>query len=345
MDSYLILESDSFSIYKNLAIEEYLLKYVKDRNVHILFLWKNKDCVVLGKHQNAFQECNIELIEKYHIDLARRITGGGTVFHDTGNLNFSIITSAQNYDKNKSMSLIQKALKSCNIKTDLSGRNDIMIQGKKISGNAYYKDSYIGLHHGTLLVNCNLAKMDELLNADIAKMARHGVKSVKSRVINLCDVKKGITVELLKDAIKENFSPVYTNDYTEYISIKDIEKEELYLRLYEKYISKEWNYEIETPKMLFKKKSFNWGTIEFGYIKENNILRRCKIYTDYINSIFIKGIISFLENKEMEDIRIYDLWDKNVTLNYETDAVARKDIFVFVNELLIEKKIEDDNEI
>lgn len=342
MSSYLIIESDSLSIYKNLAIEEYLLEYVKEKNIKVLFLWQNKDCIVLGKHQNAYQECNIELLNQNQIDLARRITGGGAVFHDIGNLNFSIITSAQDYDRDKSMSLIQMALQSCGLITNLSGRNDILIDGKKISGNAYYKDAYIGLHHGTLLVDCNLDKMNALLNVDQDKMIRNGVKSIKSRVINLCDIEPRISVNMLKSAIKNMFLDIYTNELSRAVDITIADEDPMFQELYMKYKTKEWNYGLELPQLLLNRRAFSWGTVQIGYLIENHILTTIKIYTDYINSIFIKKMNAFLENQKIEDIMKYDFWEKNALVINEMDLVAQRDLFIFISELLLEEVRKED---
>ena len=334
MGQYIILESDSTSIYKNLAIEEYLLNYIKNKNLTILFLWQNRDCVVIGKHQNAFQECNTDLLYIHKVDLARRITGGGAVFHDIGNLNFSIITSASDYNKDKSMLLIQEALQSCGFPTELSGRNDILIGDKKISGNAYFKDCSVGLHHGTLLVHCDLEKMDSLLNADMNKMARHGVRSVKSRVMNLNESNPEVTINTIKSAITDGFISFYGDDRSHSLHMADLYEDSIFLNFYEKYLSNEWNYGKELSPMRYHKCSFDWGTAEIGYLLENGVLTSAILYTDYINPVFINKFTTFLENKKIEDLKNNDFWDNNLVSNNEADLTVKNDLFIFLTKLL-----------
>ena len=171
----------------NLAIEKILFDAVDDETV-ILYLWQNQNTVVIGKNQNAFSECRTELLRQEGGTLARRLSGGGAVFHDLGNLNFTFICSTDNLDVAKNMEVIRRACLLSGITAELSGRNDILASGKKFSGNAFYNSKGRSYHHGTLLINADMEKLDRYLTPPKAKLETKGIKSVRTRVINLSEL-------------------------------------------------------------------------------------------------------------------------------------------------------------
>ena len=146
--------STDFEPYKNLSIEKFLFDTVPE-DTCILYLWQNKKTVVIGKNQNPWAECNCAVLSKDGGKIARRLSGGGAVFHDIGNLNFTFISSADNMDVQKNLKVIQRACGMAGIETEISGRNDILADGKKFSGNAFYNAKGKAYHHGTLLIKSN----------------------------------------------------------------------------------------------------------------------------------------------------------------------------------------------
>ena len=176
--------------YLNLAIEEYLFAHTED---DVFMLWQNRPTVVIGKNQNAYAEVNLPYAEAHGITVSRRITGGGAVYHDLGNVNYTFITSdsrASALDYAYFTRPIIDALGEMGLECVLSGRNDLLCEGRKFSGNAQYTSGGRILHHGTLLFDSDASVMQEVLKIDREKLEYHGVKSHKSRVVNLRNLLK-----------------------------------------------------------------------------------------------------------------------------------------------------------
>ena len=137
--------------YRNLAVERYLLEHTPAGSV-TLYLWQNKNTVVIGRNQNPWAECNMAQLRRDGGHLVRRLSGGGAVYHDSGNLNFTFLTDARTYNLARQLEVITGALKSLGINAGKSGRNDILVDGRKVSGNAFYTSGGKKYHHGTLLI-------------------------------------------------------------------------------------------------------------------------------------------------------------------------------------------------
>ncbi|MEG2456614.1 MAG: lipoate--protein ligase family protein, partial [Clostridia bacterium] len=171
----LYYKSDSYNPYENLAVEEFLFETLPT-DTFVFYLWQNARTVVIGRNQNAYLECQIDALLSDGGKLARRNSGGGAVYHDKDNLNFTFIFNKENYDLQKDFKVISEALKEFDIKAEISGRNDIIVDGKKISGNAFLNIKNKVCHHGTLLVNVDTEKMAKYLKVDVEKLLKNGVK-------------------------------------------------------------------------------------------------------------------------------------------------------------------------
>ena len=216
MANVLIIKSSKTDVYENLAFETCLLDYAtKNKDVAILFLWTNDKTVVIGKHQNPYKECNLNYMAQNQIKVSRRITGGGAVYHDKNNLNFSFVMSKDLYDVKRQFEVVLKALKKIGISATLSGRNDVEIDGKKFSGNAFYKTKTSGLHHGTILIDTDVELIKNCLTPNKMKIKKHSVSSVKSRVVNLKEIKSDISKEEIMSLICEEFEKEYTYEGTD----------------------------------------------------------------------------------------------------------------------------------
>ena len=178
IDRIKILRGKSQDPYYNLAVEQVLLESVREGEC-ILYLWRNSNTVVIGKNQNAWKECRSSLLYEEGGKLARRLSGGGAVFHDLGNLNFTFLVRQQDYDQDRQLSVIEDAVRSLGVDALRSGRNDILAEGKKFSGNAFYKNGVQAYHHGTLLVDVDMEKLSRYPSPSKAKLAATGVDSVE----------------------------------------------------------------------------------------------------------------------------------------------------------------------
>ena len=197
------LTEESVDPYHNLAKEWVLTKHAV-RGTCILYLWQNQRTIVIGRNQDPLSECRAEAFQGSGGKIARRKSGGGAVFHDLGNLNYSFIHDLRDPYGNAYREVLLTALAAAGIQAEFSGRNDILVRGRKISGYASYETGTRCCRHGTLLLNTDIAEMERWLTPDLDKMERHRIRSVSSRVINLQEIRKDLSVEkmirLLADA-------------------------------------------------------------------------------------------------------------------------------------------------
>jgi len=188
-----------------LAFEEYLVRQYESDD-EVLFLWQNQNTVVIGRNQNPWKECDLEHLQSQQVQLVRRLSGGGAVYHDLGNLNFTFISAFHSEKVADNINKIISALALNGVNACFSGKNDILVDGYKISGNAFYVDNNVLCQHGTLLVNEDLKKMSRLLTVSPQKLHSKGIDSVKSRVINIQALNRNISIESLKKDIIKIFS-------------------------------------------------------------------------------------------------------------------------------------------
>lgn len=222
INSIKIVRGDGFNPYYNLAQEEYLTTTVNKGEL-IIYLWQNKHTIVIGRNQNAWQECHVEKFIQDGGKIARRLSGGGAVYHDLGNLNFTFCVRKEDYDIDRQLSVILTAIQALGIKAEKTGRNDITIEQKKFSGNAFYKQGDFCYHHGTLLLSVDSEQMLKFLNVDKAKLQSKGVDSVKSRVTNLKEYNADITVESMCKQIKISAEKIYNCLAVDYV-INSVDK-------------------------------------------------------------------------------------------------------------------------
>lgn len=203
-----VYRTDNKNPYQNLAVEEYLTLHTEPEEC-ILYLWQNQHTVVIGKNQNCWKECKVNYLEEDGGNLVRRLSGGGAVYHDLGNLNFTFCVQKENYDLSRQMDVVLEAVQSFGIDAQKTGRNDITVNGRKFSGNAFYKSGNFCYHHGTLLVSADKEKMSKYLNVSREKLKSKGVDSVRSRVANLREFEESLTIDGLADALVKAFSKIY----------------------------------------------------------------------------------------------------------------------------------------
>ncbi len=318
------IENNSTNPYYNLALEEYILTNFTDDD-YILF-WQNNNTIVIGKFQNTIEEINVDEIKKHNISVVRRNTGGGAVYHDMGNLNFSFITDWKGEEEHSYHTFLQPvidALKTLGINAENSGRNDLIVDNCKISGNAQTIHNKRVLHHGTILINSNLSLLSKVLTPNKAKIESKGIKSVKSRVGNLCGiVQQDISVESVIQAMKERISQF---ENIEKIELSEKDLHEIKKLEETKYKSHEWNYSL-SPKFNYKKTQyFQNGLVSVELFVAEGIIESCKIFGDFLAVCDIdeveKSLVGILY-KEEELSEIISKFDEKMFFG----GIAHKDI-------------------
>lgn len=271
--------------WRNLAWEEYLAENCKDDEA-IFYLWQNAHAVVIGRNQNAWGECRIDLMEKEGVTLARRSTGGGAVYHDLGNLNFSFIMPRAHYSMLRQLSVILAALKKLGVNAEFTGRNDLTVDGRKFSGNAYQLTRRVGLHHGTLLVNSDISALPRYLNVNPEKLKNKGVKSVAARVINLREALPLLTVEKLYVPLENAFLAEYGGAcVTHEVFLPD---DGLYRELYARYSSRKWLLGRSPQCETTLRRRFPWGDVQLCFDIEDAAVKNLRIFSDAMDGDLIQ---------------------------------------------------------
>jgi lipoate-protein ligase A len=287
IDKTFVIETKETVPYKNIALEAFLLEQV-EKGACILYLWQNRHTVVIGRNQNAFKECRVKELEDSDGFLARRLSGGGAVYHDMGNLNFTFIMSEEDYDLGRQTDVILRAVQKLGVKAEKTGRNDIEADGRKFSGNAFYKSGGKAYHHGTLLVKADKEAAGRYLSASQDKIRSKGVDSVKSRIINLTELNPAITIPALSAALRESFDEVY-GIKAEALGNRDETKPRL-AELEHKFASPEWKYGMNPPFQFEAEKRFPWGGVELHFDVKDNTISGAHIFSDAMDGDFILSI-------------------------------------------------------
>jgi len=283
MSNLNVIISPQYNPFLNRAVEQYLTDHQEEDTI-TLYLWKNQRTVVIGYNQNPFAECNVQLLLDEGGHLMRRGTGGGAVYHDLGNINFSFIVDKNLYDVRRQLSVIQDALQTFGLQTEASGRNDLTCQGRKFSGNAFAKGRTNNLHHGTLLIKTDEAMMQHYLTVDKTKLMKHGVSSVSSRVVNLSELIPELTSENIKQPLIHSFEKIYNGqacrlDFDTLINKHEVQAIKTEISSYD-FLFSRWE-QFKTTK----KARFPWGGVEIALqIDEaKSIISDIKIASDCLD--------------------------------------------------------------
>jgi len=271
---HLFVKSTQFNPFINLAYEDYQLHHLKEDEC-LFYLWQNHHTVVIGKNQNAYKECKVDELHASGGYLARRSSGGGAVYHDHGNLNFTFIAPKSFYNLENNLQVIIDALKTFGIQASFSGRNDIEVEGFKVSGNAFANTSTHSLHHGTLLFDVKMEDLGKYLNVSSVKLASKGVESVRKRVKNLKDFNPELTLLSLSKALIHAYEDVFK---TELVSINmDVSS---CAQLIEHYSSPTFRLEPIPSFEATLHKKFSFGEVILFLSTHQNIIHNVNVYTD-----------------------------------------------------------------
>ena len=292
-----ILQTECHDPWRNLAVEACLFEALGEDEA-VLYLWQNSATVVVGRHQNAWQECRVQLLEAEGGKLARRSTGGGAVFHDLGNLNFSFVVPRGCYDVSRQLDVVRRAVAEYGIEARFTGRNDLTVDGAKFSGNAYKFSDKVGLHHGTLLVNVDMEKLSRYLAPGKDKLKARGIESVRSRVRNLAEINPSVDIEGLAQAMRRAFEAEY--GAAGIIDGNDLEGPRL-SQLEAMYSSWDFRLGKALPFDARLTSRFDWGGVTLELSLKQGRVTSAKVWSDAMDDAMIDAIAPALMGTRYEN--------------------------------------------
>jgi len=297
----LCILNNSTEPYFNLAAEEY---FFNNFNENIFMLWRNSPAIIVGKHQNTLAEINYDYVKENNIKVVRRMTGGGAVFHDLGNVNFTFIETGESeklVDFRKYVQPILDILLKLGVNAKFEGRNDLTIDGKKFSGNAEHVYKNRILHHGTILFSAKMSDLTQALNVKDVKYTDKAVKSVRSRVTNVSEhLHTPLTVLEFINLVFNHILEMYEDAQIYEITDEDIQK--INQLVENKYSTWEWNFGYSPEYNFSKSVRTEGGTLEVSMFVENGIIQRLRFYGDFFTHRDISEIEeAFVSIQHRED--------------------------------------------
>jgi len=302
----------------NLAIEEFVLRNMDIEKDDFLLFYINQPSIIIGKNQNTIEEINTDYVEDNGIIVVRRLSGGGAVYHDLNNLNFSFLTkddgnSFHNYKKFTQP--VVDALKKLGVDAELSGRNDILAEGKKVSGNAQYATRGRMFSHGTLMFKTDVDAVVSSLKVKKDKIESKGIKSVRSRVGNISDyLKEPLTIEEFRmEILKSIFGG---EDFIQYYELTDEDWKKIHEISEERYQKWEWNYGKSPRFNIQKTNRFPSGSIDIRLEVNKGIIEEIKIFGDFFGVGDVADIEKLLVGVRYERSSIADAIESIDTTHY-----------------------------
>jgi len=308
--------------WRNIALEEFLLLNVPEDSV-ILYLWRNHRTVVIGRNQNAWNECRVERLEADGGKVARRLSGGGAVFHDLGNVNFTFIARKADYSVERQLSVLVEAVGRLGIEAVPSGRNDVTISGRKFSGNAFYQTGDNCYHHGTILIRTDKEDLARYLKAAPAKLAGKGVDSVRSRVVNLSELDETIDVERVREAMLAAFAEVYAVPCRELLPT-DLhpDADAMIERRREFFASWDWRLGRSLPFDISAERRFPWGGIKLQFQVERGRVEDAGVETDALQADFFAALPEYFLGAHFTREEMLGALNRAIAAEAEGDAAV-----------------------
>lgn len=313
----------------NLAIEEYLIRNVAPRD-EILMFYINQPSIIIGRNQITVQEINVDYVEEHGIIVVRRLSGGGAVYHDLGNLNFSFIApnSPDNFHNfQKFTQPVVDVLRSMGVPAELSGRNDVLVEGKKISGNAQYVSGPHMVSHGTLLWNTDLSRVGASLKVKPAKFESKGIQSVRSRVANITEYLPGNPPDIMQFRqmiIDGVFGGGQVNEY----KLTESDWEGIHEISQERYQSWDWNYGKSPAFAINRETRYGGGTIEAWLdVGKGGVIENIRFFGDFFGQRDVAELESLLkgclyEPKGLKEC-LRDVDISNYFVNFSSEELIR----------------------
>lgn len=293
--------SDSFDPYLNLATEEWIFHNLEPTS-QVLFLWRNEPTVVIGRNQNPWAECNLSYMKEDGVHLARRASGGGAVFHDLGNTNFTFLSPKDGYSRENNVQIILRALKEFGIQGEASGRNDLMMKGpegpRKFSGSAYREKRDRAFHHGTLLLRTDLARLGQYLTPNPKKLLAKGKESVRAQVTNLSEAAPQLTHDTLVEVIVRSFGSFYKAPIgIQRLSMASLQTIPELKAQHEVLTSFDWLYATTMEFTQKMDEYLSLGFFEFNFQVQQAVIRDLQIFSDCLYPQLIEDLTVLLRGQ------------------------------------------------
>lgn len=293
MKQLLLMKTTCTAPYRNLALEKYLMDHVQPGQC-ILYLWQNANTVVIGRNQCAADECRISELEADGGHLARRLSGGGAVYHDLGNLNFTFLARRADYDVARQTEVILRAVQALGVPAGRNGRNDLVADGQKFSGHAYYRSGDACYHHGTLMADVALDRLGRYLKPAPDKLKAKGMPSVRARVVNLTRYCPGLTIPQLCHSLADAFGQAYglpvqplPDDFVDEAALD---------ALTQAFSGPAWLYGRDAPAgQTVRQARFGWGGVALRYTVRQGRLRQVTLASDGLEADYLAGVPARLE--------------------------------------------------
>ena len=322
----LLIINDSSDAYYNLAAEEYLIDHFDE---DIVMLWRNDNTVVIGKNQNTIEEINKEYVEENSISVVRRLTGGGAVFHDMGNVNYTII---QQYREGLFSNYayfteaVRDFLQSLGVRAELSGRNDLLIGGKKFSGNAQCVRNGRMMHHGTLMFSSDVKDISGALTPNAKKFESKGVKSVHSRVTNIASHLPAESAGMDTAEFLQRLYAFYRQRFPDAVSYELSPADQAAIRKLadEKYSTWEWNYGASPAFAVSASRKYDFGLVDVRLNVVRGHIKDIRIFGDYFGIRSISEIEELLTGIEYRQEAIADSFSCVALEDYISGMTAEK---------------------
>ena len=287
------IESSKTNPYYNLALEEYIFEKMNPSESYFM-LWQNDNSIIVGKYQNTAEEINQEYVDEHKIRVARRLSGGGAVYHDAGNLNFTFITDQKelaDFNFKVFVKPIIQALEELGVHAEFTGRNDLVLDGRKFSGNSQYVKRGRVMHHGCIMLDSNLDRVRDALRVKESKFKSKSVKSVRSQITTINEhASKKITMAEFKEALKRQ--AFAGSDMTEY-KLTEADERAVLALMHEKYETWDWNFGFVKAYSIRREQKFDSGLVTVDMDVKRGVIADIHLSGDFFGS----GDLRELEEK------------------------------------------------
>ncbi|NMP23530.1 lipoate--protein ligase [Sulfobacillus harzensis] len=301
-----VIHNNSTDPYFNVALDSWLVREAPPENDYVM-LWQNRPAVIIGRYQNTYEEVNLDYADEHDIAIVRRMSGGGAVYHDLGNLNYSLVVSTENRPFNDYLSFTRpviEALAHFGAKAELTGRNDLTLEGQKFSGNAQYRTPARLLHHGTILFDEDLEVVPRILNVRQDKIESKGIKSVRSRVTNVRPyLPAEVTFDEFRSTLLQTIGHHNGGIAGEFVLTPE-RRQAVEQRVRERFGQWEWNFGQSPPFNYRGRERFSRGELEVRVDVQSGRILAITIYGDFLGDHDIEPLTEALKGVEFQRVPI-----------------------------------------